>query len=169
MNDKKKKRLDEVKKYLANLENKNDITEGDIDELSNLLDEAVNGTKGEKIIKNIVLFLIRFLALFITSSLILGIMFNELTLERNYYIFNLAVVTAGVLDIIDFIPFFSNRGFSMVYILLIIISAMIGILINDFIPIFRLSSMWGIYIILVEALFNFARFVIAKQILNKYM
>ena len=167
MKKKDKKKLEDIKNYIANLESKKDITEGDVDELSDLIDKAVNGTKLEKLIRNIFVYIFRFIMLFITTLLIIGIMFNELALENKYHVFYVCLVVSGVLALCDFVPFLTKDGINLSFFVLILIAILIGIYVNDVMPIFRMSSMWIVYIIFVEIVYNLARLCIARRALEK--
>lgn len=167
MKKKDKKKLEDIKNYIANLESKKDITDGDVDELSNLIDKAVNGTKLERLFSNIFVYVIRIIILFITSVVIIGVLFNEIALENKYNVFYVCLVVSGVLALIDFVPFITKKGINMVFFILLLLSILIGVLVNDIVPIFRFSSMWIVYIIFIEVIYNLFRFSIAKRALEK--
>lgn len=167
MKKKDKKKLEEIKNYIANLESKKDITEGDVDELSDLIDKAVNGTKLEKLLRNIFIYIIRLIALFITSLAIIGVLFNEIALENRYNVFYVCLVVSGVLALVDFVPFLTRNGINMVFFILLLLVILIGVYVNDIFPIFRFSSMWIVYIIFIEIIYNLFRFSIARRALEK--
>ena len=167
MKKKDKKKLEDIKNYIANLESKKDITEGDVDELSNLIDKAVNGTKLEKLIKNIFIYVIRFIAIFVTSLLMIGILFNEVSLENKYNIFYVCLITSGVLAFVDFVPFIDKRGFNWIYFILIFIVMLTGIVLNDVIKVFNYNTLWIVYIIFIELFYNLLKIFIARRTLEK--
>lgn len=163
MKKKDQKKLDNIKKYLKDLDEKKDITDGDVDKLSNLIDEAVNGTKLERLLKFIIVFVIRFVAILVVTYLVTGILFSELAINNNLEVLYLCLITSFVLDIVDVFPFIDKKGINYFYFLLVLIAILIGVYINGIMPIFRYSSIWIVYILFILLFYNLIKIFLARR------
>ncbi len=161
-NKKKDKNKEELKEYLKELSEKDSLTNEEADRLTNMIDELVFGSKAERIISLMAAFVFKFIILYIVSLVASAFFLEQFLLDR-YYIFLIDGGIALLLTIAEMmVGLFKNAGIkSFIFSLLSI--AIIAIIYNYIVPTFTFGSVWIIYLLVIEIIYNLLMFTIFKK------
>ncbi len=161
-NKKKDKSKEELKEYLKELSEKDSLSNEEADRLTDMIDKLVFGTRTERILGALARFVFKFI-IFYVVSLIASAFFLEQFLLDRYYIFLIDGAIAFLLSTAEVMAgMFKNAGVKSFVISLIGI-AIVAVIFNSIIPTFRFGSIWIIYLILIEVIYNLLMFTILKK------
>jgi hypothetical protein len=161
-NKKKDKNKEELKEYLKQISEKDSLSNEDAERLTNMIDELVFGSKTERIISLMAAFILKFVILYIVALIASAFFLEEFLLDR-YYIFLIDGGIAFLLTIAEMmVGVFKHAGIKAFVFSLIAIASM-ALVFNYLIPTFTFGSVWIIYLIVIEVIYNLLMFTIVKK------
>jgi len=162
MKKKKNKNKEELKNYLKELSNKDSLTNEDADRLTNMIDELVFGTKAERFVALMASFILKLIILYVVSLIASAFFLSEFLLDR-YYIFLISLGIAFLLSVSESISsMFVKKGL-YTYIISLFGIVVVTFIFNSIVPTFRFDSIWIIYLICIEIIYNLLMITIFKR------
>lgn len=161
-NKNKEKNKEELKEYLKKLSEKDSISNEDADRLTDMIDNLVFGSKAERIISLMAAFVFKFIILYIVALVASAFFLEQFLLDR-YYIFLIDGGIALLLTIAEMmVGVFKHAGIKA-FVFSLISIAIIALVYNNIIPTFTFGSVWIIYLIVIEVIYNLLMFTILKK------
>ncbi len=161
-NKKKDKNKEELKEYLKQISEKDSLSNEDAERLTNMIDELVFGSKTERIISLMTAFILKFIILYIVALIASAFFLNEFLLDR-YYIFLIDAGIAFLLTIAEMMVGVFKRAGLKAFVFSVISIGLMAIVYNYIIPTFTFGSVWIIYLIVIEVIYNLLMFTIVKK------
>ncbi len=161
-NKKKDKNKEELKEYLKQISEKDSLSNEDAERLTNMIDELVFGSKTERIISLMTAFILKFIILYIVALIASAFFLNEFLLDR-YYIFLIDAGIAFLLTIAEMMVGVFKRAGLKAFVFSVISIGLMEIVYNYIIPTFTFGSVWIIYLIVIEVIYNLLMFTIVKK------
>ena len=161
-NKKKDKNKEELKEYLKQISEKDSLSNEDAERLTNMIDELVFGSKTERIISLMTAFILKFIILYIVALIASAFFLNEFLLDR-YYIFLIDAGIAFLLTIAEMMVGVFKRAGLKAFVFSVISIGLMAIVYNYIIPTFTFGSVWIIYLIVIEVIYNLLMYTIVKK------
>ena len=161
-NKKKDKNKEELKEYLKQISEKDSLSNEDAERLTNMIDELVFGSKTERIISLMTAFILKFIILYIVALIASAFFLNEFLLDR-YYIFLIDAGIAFLLTIAEMMVGVFKRAGLKAFVFSVISIGLMAIVYNHIIPTFTFGSVWIIYLIVIEVIYNLLMYTIVKK------
>ena len=161
-NKKKDKNKEELKEYLKQISEKDSLSNEDAERLTNMIDELVFGSKTERIISLMTAFILKFIILYIVALIASAFFLNEFLLDR-YYIFLIDAGIAFLLTIAEMMVGVFKRAGLKAFVFSVISIGLMAIVYNYIIPTFTFGSVWIIYLIVIEVIYNLLMFTVVKK------
>ncbi len=127
-----------------------------------MIDELVFGSKTERIISLMTAFILKFIILYIVALIASDFFLNEFLLDR-YYIFLIDAGIAFLLTIAEMMVGVFKRAGLKAFVFSVISIGLMAIVYNYIIPTFTFGSVWIIYLIVIEVIYNLLMFTIVKK------
>lgn len=161
-NKKREKSKEELKEYLKELKSKDSLNEEDAERLTDMIDNFVFGSKAERIISVMAAFVIKLIIFYFVSLVASAFFLNQFLLDR-YYIFLIDGGIAFLLTSMEMIVSTSKIVSVKKFIFSLLFTMVLLLIFNSIIPTFKFGSIWIIYLMLIEIIYNMLMFSILKR------
>ena len=171
---KRKKRLSnkekEIRDLIEELKKEADATKlKEIEELEGMLNGLfIERSLPKRILIFTISFLFHFVIMYIISLICVGFFMEALVLENRALIFLICLFTSFILTLYEVIPRnpFARHFILKNTVIFALVLFALFMINKDIYPIFKFSSIWIIYVIFIEVMYNIFDYTISKKFLG---